>query len=151
MARRELNAKTDIIVDYEEIKEGRKVAALRFHITKNPRAGIPDPLRDDPRLARLITRLTAHGHGRGRRPRYCPGTRAGIGGMGHLDLGPKAQGQGEDRKPRRMAQEDDRGGLAPTTLFSQEQAQARENERQDQEVKTARDARRTAPARKPPL
>jgi hypothetical protein len=61
MARREINAKTDIAFEYEEIKEGRKVAALRFTIIRNARADKPDPLRDDPRLARLVTRLTTHG------------------------------------------------------------------------------------------
>ncbi|WP_254432641.1 RepB family plasmid replication initiator protein [Magnetospirillum sp. SS-4] len=61
MARREINAKTDILFDYQEIKEGRKVVALRFTIARNARADTPDPLRDDPRLARLVARLSAHG------------------------------------------------------------------------------------------
>jgi Initiator Replication protein len=61
IARREINAKSDIAFEYEEIKTGRKVTALRFTITDNARADIPDPLRDDPRLARQVACLISHG------------------------------------------------------------------------------------------
>jgi len=61
IAKREINGKTDIAFEYEQIKEGRKVTALRFVITKNRRDTQADNLRDDPKLSRLISRLTAHG------------------------------------------------------------------------------------------
>ena len=141
MARREINAKTDIAFEYEEIKEGRKVAALRFRITKNPRADTPDPLRDDPRLARLVARLTAHGMAE-------EAARAIVHEpelveWATSDLARRLKGKEKIDNPagwlRKAIEEDWR---PQPTLFSQEQAQARENEREaererlDHEAKT---------------
>lgn len=61
VARREVNGKTDMAFAYTPIKEGRKVVSLRFTISRNQRAAKPDDLRDDPALARLVSRLVAHG------------------------------------------------------------------------------------------
>lgn len=36
IAKREINAKTDIIIDYEEIKQSRKITLVKFLIKKNP-------------------------------------------------------------------------------------------------------------------
>ncbi len=38
-AKIEINAKTDLLIDYEEIKESRKVVAINFTIQKNPHFG----------------------------------------------------------------------------------------------------------------
>ena len=61
IARREINAKTDLAFEYQEIKTGRKVTSLRFVISHNKQADAPDALRDDPKLARLVSGLIAHG------------------------------------------------------------------------------------------
>ncbi|MBR9970847.1 RepB family plasmid replication initiator protein [Magnetospirillum sp. J10] len=144
MARREINAKTDITFDYEEIKEGRKVAALRFRIAKNPRAGIPDPLRDDPHLARLITRLTAHGMAEDAARAIVQAHEPELVEWATSTLAHKLKAKEKIENPagwlRKAIEEDWR---PQPTLFSQEQAQARENERQaererlDHDVKTA--------------
>ena len=60
IARREINEKTDIRFDYEEIKLGRKVHAIRFVISPNEEAN-DDPILDDPRLAKLLSNLQRHG------------------------------------------------------------------------------------------
>lgn len=143
MARREINAKTDIIFDYEEIKEGRKVAALRFRIAKNPRAGIPDPLRDDPRLARLVNRLTTHGMTEGAARAIVQTHEPELVEWATSTLAHKLKAKEKIENPagwlRRAIEEDWR---PQPTLFAQEQAQARENERQvererqEQRIKT---------------
>lgn len=60
IAQREINSKTDIRFDYEEIKTGRKVTAVRFFISKNDRQTI-DEVADDPTLARLLSRMIGNG------------------------------------------------------------------------------------------
>lgn len=144
MARREINAKTDIAFEYEEIKEGRKVVALRFRITKNPRADIPDPLRDDPRLARLVARLTAHGMAEEAARAIVQAHEPELVEWATSDLARRLKGKEKIENPagwlRRAIEEDWR---PQPTLFSQEQAQTRENEReaeqerQEHEAKTA--------------
>ncbi|EME68859.1 protein involved in initiation of plasmid replication [Paramagnetospirillum caucaseum] len=144
MARREINAKTDIAFEYEEIKEGRKVVALRFRITKNPRADTPDPLRDDPRLARLVARLTAHGMAEEAARAIVQAHEPELVEWATSDLARRLKGKEKIENPagwlRKAIEEDWR---PQPTLFAQEQAQARENEqkaereRLDQEVKTA--------------
>jgi len=61
IAVREINERTDIFISYDYISTGRKVTAIRFSITRNPNAETPDPIRDDPKLSRLLSRLVAHG------------------------------------------------------------------------------------------
>ena len=144
MARREINAKTDIAFEYEEIKEGRKVVALRFRITKNHRADTPDPLRDDPRLARLVARLTAHGMAEEAARAIVQAHEPELVEWATTDLARRLKGKEKIDNPagwlRKAIEEDWR---PQPTLFAQEQAQARENDRQaererlDQDVKTA--------------
>ncbi len=144
MARREINAKTDIAFEYEEIKKGRKVVALRFRITKNPRADTPDPLRDDPRLARLVARLTAHGMAEEAARAIVQAHEPELVEWATTDLARRLKGKEKIENPagwlRKAIEEDWR---PQPTLFSQEQSQARENEReaererQDHEAKTA--------------
>lgn len=143
MARREINAKTDILFDYQEIKEGRKVVALRFTITRNARADKPDPLRDDPRLARLVTRLTAHGMAEDAARALVKAHEPELVEWATTALARKLKAKEKVENSagwlRKAIEEDWR---PQPTLFTQEQAQARENERQaererlDQEVKT---------------
>ena len=144
MARREINAKTDIAFEYEEIKEGRKVVALRFRITKNHRADTPDPLRDDPRLARLVTRLTAHGMAEEAARAIVQTHEPELVEWATSDLARRIKGKEKIENPagwlRRAIEEDWR---PQPTLFAQEQTQACETERQaeqerlEQETKTA--------------
>lgn len=144
MARREINAKTDIAFEYEEIKEGRKVVALRFRITKNPRADTPDPLRDDPRLARLVARLTAHGMAEEAARATIQTHEPELVEWAAADLARRLKGKEKIENPagwlRRAIEEDWR---PQPTLFAKEQSQARKNEReaeserQNQEAKTA--------------
>lgn len=61
IAQREINERTDIEFDYEPVKEGRKVVAIRFTIRQNAKAQEIDPIRDDPALARYLYRLTQNG------------------------------------------------------------------------------------------
>lgn len=145
MARREINAKTDIAFDYQEIKEGRKVVALRFTITKNARADKPDPLRDDPRLARLVTRLTTHGMTEDAARALVQAHEPELVEWATATLARKLKAKEAVENPagwlRKAIEEDWR---PQPTLFAQEQAQARETERQaereqmDQQVKTAK-------------
>lgn len=144
MARREINAKTDIAFEYEEIKEGRKVAALRFRIVKNPRADKPDPLRDDPRLARLVTRLTSHGMAEDAARAIVQAHEPELVEWATSTLARKLKAKEKVENPAGWLRKAIEGDWRPQpTLFAQEQAQARENERQaelarlDQEVKTA--------------
>lgn len=144
MARREINAKTDILFDYQEIKEGRKVVALRFTIARNARADKPDPLRDDPRLARLVTRLTAHGMAEEAARAIVQAHEPELVEWATSDLARKLKAKEAVENPagwlRKAIEEDWR---PQPTLFAQEQAQARKSERQaervrlDQEAKTA--------------
>lgn len=143
MARREINAKTDIAFEYEEIKEGRKVAAIRFRIAKNPRADKPDPLRDDPRLGRLVTRLTSHGMAEDAARAIVQVHEPELVEWATSTLARKLKAKEKVENPagwlRKAIEEDWR---PQPTLFAQAQAQARENERQaererlDLEVKT---------------
>lgn len=145
MARREINAKTDIAFDYQEIKEGRKVVALRFTITRNARADKPDPLRDDPRLARLVTRLTAHGMTEDTARALVQAHEPELVEWATATLTRKLKAKETVENPagwlRKAIEEDWR---PQPTLFAQEQPQAREIERQvererlDQQVKTAK-------------
>ena len=144
MARREINAKTDIAFEYEEIKEGRKVVALRFRITKNHRADTPDPLRDEPRLARLVARLTAHAMAEEAARAIVQAHEPELVEWATSDLARRIKGKEKIENPagwlRKAIEEDWR---PQPTLFAQEQAQARETERQaererlDHEAKTA--------------
>lgn len=144
MARREINAKTDIAFEYEEIKEGRKVMALRFRIAKNPRADTPDPLRDDPRLARLVSHLTAHGLTEDTARAIVQAHEPELVEWATTDLARRLKAREKIDNPagwlRRAIEED--WGPQPS-LFTQEQVQARENDRQaererlDQDAKTA--------------
>jgi hypothetical protein len=144
MARREINAKTDIAFEYEEIKEGRKVVALRFRISKNPRADIPDPLRDDPRLARLVARLTAHGMAEEAARAIVQAHEPELVEWATSDLTRRLKDKEKIANPagwlRKAIEEDWR---PQPTLFAKEQVQARESEReaererQDQETKIA--------------
>ena len=137
MARREINAKTDIAFEYEEIKEGRKVVALRFRITKNARADTPDPLRDDPRL-------TAHGMTEEAARAIVQTHEPELVEWATSDLARRIKGKEKIDNPagwlRKAIEEDWR---PQPTLFAQEQSQARENEREaererlEQEAKTA--------------
>ena len=61
ISKREINGRTDIAFEYEQVKDGRKVVALRFTIARNKGADHSDEIRDDPKLSRLVSRLTAHG------------------------------------------------------------------------------------------
>ena len=38
-SKREINSKTDILIDYEEIKTSRRVTSIRFNIKENPNYG----------------------------------------------------------------------------------------------------------------
>jgi hypothetical protein len=144
MARREINAKTDIAFEYEEIKEGRKVAALRFTITRNARADKPDPLRDDPRLARLVTRLTTHGMTEDAARAIVQTHEPELVEWATTTLARKLKAKEAVENPagwlRKAIEEDWR---PQPTLFAQERVHARQTEQQaerdrlDQHVKTA--------------
>jgi len=152
-AKREINAKTDIAFEYEEIKEGRKVMALRFRISKNHRDDTPDPLRDNPRLARLVTRLTAYGMAEDTARLIVQAREPELVEWAASDLARRLKSKEKIDNPagwlRKAIEEDWR---PQPTLFAQEQAQARETERtdeqerRDQEAKTA-DRRKADSAR----
>jgi hypothetical protein len=143
-ARAEINRRTDITIDYDEIKEGRKVVALRFRITKNARADIPDPVRDDPRLDRLVTRLTAHGLAEDAARAIVQAHEPELVEWATSDLARRIKSKEKIENPagwlRKAIEEDWR---PQPTLFAKEQAQTREHEREaererlDHEVKTA--------------
>lgn len=42
ISKREINTKTDILIDYEEVKTSRKVTSIRFRIQRNPNYGITE-------------------------------------------------------------------------------------------------------------
>jgi plasmid replication initiation protein len=129
-ARREINAKTDLAFDYEEIKTGRKVTALRFLITKNARADSPDALRDDPRLARLVARLKSHGMAEDAARDLVRTHEPELVKWATADLARRLKGKEKIDNPagwlRKAIEEDWR---PQPTLFAQEQAHARETER----------------------
>lgn len=58
ISRRQITERTDITLEYEEIKIGRGVGAIRFIATENNR---PTDILHDPTLARLTGRLMGHG------------------------------------------------------------------------------------------
>jgi len=58
---REINDRSDIYIEYDEIKDGRKVIAINFKISKNKGAVLPDPIMDDPSTARHVFRLADYG------------------------------------------------------------------------------------------
>jgi hypothetical protein len=58
ISRRQITERTDITLEYEEIKIGRGVGAIRFIATENNR---PTDILHDPTLARLAGRLMGHG------------------------------------------------------------------------------------------
>lgn len=121
------------------------MVALRFTITKNARADKPDPLRDDPRLARLVTRLTAHGMTEDTARVLVQTHEPELVDWATATLARKLKAKEAVENPagwlRKAIEEDWR---PQPTLFAQEQAQARETERQaereqmDQQVKTAK-------------
>jgi len=143
-ARREINAKTDLAFDYEEIKTGRKVTALRFLITKNARTDTPDALRDDPRLARLVARLKSHGMAEDAARALVRDHEPELVEWATADLARRLKGKEKIDNPagwlRKAIAEDWR---PQPTLFAQEQAHAREterdadSEREELEAKTA--------------
>lgn len=61
IAKREINSKTDISFEYAQIKDGRKVVAIRFDISRKKVAEAADEIREDPKLCLLVSRLTSHG------------------------------------------------------------------------------------------
>ena len=123
----EINAKTDLAFDDEEIKTGRKVTALRFLITKNTRTDISDALRDDSRLARLKSHGMAEDAARAlvqdHEPELVeceqPPTLLAASRARRKSTTPP---DGSGRPSRRI-------GDHKPTLFAQEQAYARETER----------------------
>lgn len=131
MARREINAKTDIAFEYEEIKAGRKVTALRFTITKNTRTDTPDTLRDDPRLARLVSCLNSHGMTEDAARAIVRDHDTELVEWATTDLARRLKGKEKIDNPagwlRNAIEEDWR---PQSTLFAQEQAQARKSERE---------------------
>lgn len=58
ISRRQITERTDIVLEYEEIKIGRGVGAIRFIATENDR---PKDILHDPTLARLASRLVGFG------------------------------------------------------------------------------------------
>ena len=58
LSRQQITERTDITLEYEEIKLGRRVHAIRFIATENER---PAELLHDPIFARLAGRLMGHG------------------------------------------------------------------------------------------
>ncbi|SEH31207.1 Initiator Replication protein [Magnetospirillum fulvum] len=135
-ARREINAKTDLAFDYEEIKTGRKVTALRFLITKNART--------DTRLARLVARLKSHGMAEDAARALVQDHEPELVEWATADLARRLKGKEKIDNPagwlRKAIAEDWR---PQPTLFAQEQAHARETERdadrerEELEAKTA--------------
>jgi plasmid replication initiation protein len=51
----------DISFEYKQIKEGRKVIAIEFTITRNSKSNPADKIREDPKLSILVSHLTSHG------------------------------------------------------------------------------------------
>ena len=129
---------------YAEIKTGRKVTSLRFVITKNARADTPDPLRDDPRLARLVARLKSHGMTEEAARALVQTHEPELVEWAAGDLARRLKGKEKIDNPagwlRKAIEEDWR---PQPTLFAQEQAQARDSEREaeredlEQATKTA--------------
>lgn len=143
-ARREINAKTDIAFDYEEIKTGRKVTALRFRITKNTRAATPDAMSGDPRLGRLVARLKSHGMTEEAARAIVQAHDPELVEWAATDLARRIKGKEKIDNPAGWLRSAIEGDWRPQpTLFTQEQAQARqsgreaEHERQELEAKTA--------------
>ena len=54
IAQREINSKTDINIEYEEIKESRKVVAIKFLIKKNPNYGKTEFEKDQAEKSSLV-------------------------------------------------------------------------------------------------
>lgn len=54
IAQREINSKTDINIEYEEIKESRKVVAIKFIIKKNPNYGKTEFEKDQAEKSSLV-------------------------------------------------------------------------------------------------
>lgn len=131
MARREINAKTDIAFEYEEIKTGRKVTALRFRITKSARAANPEAPRNDPRIDRLIARLLAHGMADNAAHALVQAHDPELVEWALSDLTRRLKGKEKLDNPagwlRRAIEEDWR---PQPSLFVEGQAQARETERE---------------------
>lgn len=57
-ARRQINDRTDIHIEYNEVKMGRKVSSVQFLVTLMER---PAEILHDPSLARLAGRIMSHG------------------------------------------------------------------------------------------
>ncbi|CAA7613300.1 Protein involved in initiation of plasmid replication [Magnetospirillum sp. LM-5] len=143
-ARREINAKTDIAFDYEEIKTGRKVTALRFRITKNTKAATPDAMGGDPRLGRLVARLKSHGMTEEAARTIVQAHDPELVEWAATDLARRIKGKEKIDNPAGWLRSAIEGDWRPQpTLFAQDQAQARqseleaEHERQELEAKTA--------------
>lgn len=143
-ARREINAKTDIAFDYEEIKTGRKVTALRFRITKNTKAAPPDAMGGDPRLGRLAARLKSHGMTEEAARAIVQAHDPELVEWATTDLTRRIKGKEKIDNPAGWLRSAIEGDWRPQpTLFAQEQAQARQSgreaeyERQELEAKTA--------------
>lgn len=139
-ARREINAKTDIAFDYEEIKTGRKVTALRFRITKNTRAAPPDTMGGDPRLGRLVARLKSHGMTEEAARAIVQAHDPELVEWAATDLARRIKGKEKIDNPAgwlRSAIEED--WRPQPTLFAQARQSEREaeHERQELEAKTA--------------
>lgn len=62
ISQKEINSKSDIEFDFEEIKEGRKVVAIRFNIRRNTNYGevVKLPMGDEKGVD-LVKRLKSHG------------------------------------------------------------------------------------------
>jgi hypothetical protein len=62
IAQREINTKTDIRFEYQELKEGRKITDIRFIVSANTPALLPEPTpAEQPGAAKLTRQLEAHG------------------------------------------------------------------------------------------
>jgi len=111
----------------EEIKTGRKGTAFRVFIAKNTRADTPDALRDDPRLARLVTRLKSHGMAEDAARALVQDHEPELVDGATADLARRLKGKEKIDNPagwlRKAIEEDWR---PQPTLFAQEQAHARE-------------------------
>jgi len=147
-ARREINAKTDIAFDYEEIKTGRKVTALRFRITKNTKAATPDAMGGDPRLGRLVARLKSHGMTEEAARAIVQAHHPELVEWATTDLARRIKGKEKIDNPAGWLRSAIEGDWRPQpSLFAQEQAQARQSEREAEHERQELDAK-TANRRK---
>lgn len=145
IAQREINEKTDIEFDYEPIKEGRKVVAIRFTIRPNPRAQEVDAIRDDPARARHLYRLTQNGVSEGRARELIETHSPEVVAWALEECARRMRGRDKIENPAGWLVEAISNDWRPQpSLFEQEEREARERAKRAAEIEAALEPVRTA-------